>query len=1532
MSVEDSVGKSGPQFGFKAMRKGTPAEPAGRPVPGGTEGGPGETQKARERGGEVLAIFGSDDQYVATFQAESLRVDSFETVGEPSKPLLYANIGVVFVRIRAAGRALSLVLYGIDREGAAWSIDLRPRGGRGDGPDLARQPRLRRVAETIDARLDDLVVLRRAIVLQELVPAGGVRLWRMDRRSGAIAEIGTLDLDPGLSALDAARHDILLGHHKGEMRLVLFGQDTADGGFEIHELDVDRATAAVVVGGTHLVLARKGGLVQKADLRVALPEKAQHPADPLARACHLLRQLLERCGCECKGGHPGDGGDPDRPDGGPDGGPSDRPCDDRHSARLGFTAHRLYRVNRYLVATDRGATRMAILDDRLNVQVERKLDRVGAHILAGQPHSQNMLIHQARLAEIEAWRVADYVRELAPRLPEGFRERPVARPVPSVTYWGQRYPRAELNPTVRVCIFPVVDAGQTYGDPNMSKLIDQVSAKIFSVVDDYYDECSFGECGIDFTVFGYDLGGPRKPLVLPRAQASYWYDSFRPGGLQAVMPADWSNPVRFDGNEALEFRANPRAGAVRTYDLPFAAMWSSGNLGNFPVTLTFNGSETLELEVRTQGGTTHTLNLAFPATSLTVDQGGDIEGFLSDLGDLVTAAIRTAEAALPGNPTLIQDVEFRRVRTSSNASAFGLVQGRFRIAPSGGATQKGRISVAAPAPGAPLSTLGLTPTGAIRGAMDSQSAVTNYVRECLRAAQVDAGEGIGGGSTTYFQTSPSANVDAMAQEITVLINLTNDTGGQLASMELVSSSGLSGTGLDTAVPNPGSESGPNNTNTLRDSIDLANDTFTAALDHIRATSAWNRAAVEAMFSNFDVMMIAHVGAPHAAIPAADQWACDDPAGFTGKRMYKRTHFATDLNPPGGETPVQMGTSAVTGQRFNAFDSPQLTNQAGVMAHELGHALGLPDLYAANGYRDDVAYVDPWAMMAGGNANFHHFIGWSKWKLGWIADEPDPNLNRTIFVDLPAPVGTTVTEAWLVPIEYWDAAMRNDVRNEVGGSIEIGHLMKLNLGSDGGVTAFLELRASGASFSLSLNPQPTVIATNGLDPDSDIHWAVNGLYRRACHLLNNGTELRNVGDRWDFAAAPEFPVKGCVAEVVEIRTVRGSIPVFLVRIEREQAEFIDLYFQDHVPSYKSPDIWVDWRGDNPDPDVPRVYPVGTPTDQGETVRYPGSGVEPHFVVARVHNAGNVRAEDVKVRWFICDPPGVGDSGRWVNVGTRTIPEVGPGANEITAFDWNVDSSTNVHQCMRMEIIDWTIPSEVDPATGDTVALASDDVKLQNNNAQQNVFDFEALAGSPYDPISFPMQVHNDRLMIEVAALVPNGLPYGAELTISPREHTIPSGEARIFHCTLQLDDAVIRPGCDNDSGFLLSAWRRGGEADEIWGSCFYHIRPRWRTEIEIVRGHWFHGQVRVYGVFRTVTDTPIDIGEDMPLHARVRLLGDAPGSLPVWHVVAIQPDGTFVLETQHEESKAMTVQAWFDRTDRLGSSVSNVWGMNQEFLG
>ncbi|MEE9354980.1 MAG: hypothetical protein V3U75_05260 [Methylococcaceae bacterium] len=1494
-----------------------------------------QRKQATTLGKESVVLFGENDNFIAGFDGKTVSVMRFSDVASVEQIVL-TEVKLEFETIlaRAGGRRQQLVIYAIEREGALWSIDFSPYKECVTSGGVAVEPRCCRVAESITDPIRDVVIMRRNIVLQTRPNTqSGQRLYALDRRSGLLTNIGELNLDPDITALDGDRNDILLGRHKGEQRLILFGENCPNGGLEIHEFESPRVTAATVVDGTHLVLGHKGGLVNKIDLRGAVAGQVSRTADPLARACYVLRTLMERCGCDCKdqpGGSSGDN-DPDRPDRPED----DEPCGDRHVARLNWTAYRFYRNGTHLIATSKDATRMAVLDVRLNVKFERKLDQKVANVLTGQTSSQNILIHLPRKNQLEALVIADLIREFEPRFPDGFTFIP-PKPMPSVTYWGKNNQLAAPNPDLKVCVLPVIEPGQNFADSDQTKFMDQIEAKMFGIVNDYYDENSFGDLDVQFTMFGHDIGGMRKPLVLPRAMASYWRDSYRAGGLEAVMPADWSDPVVLDGTETLEIQANPRAGAVKTYDIPFAAMWSRGLIGNYPVNIDFDGTELLELAVETQNGVSQTLTVNFPALSLTHNQGDDDDAFLTTLANHVTDAIRSAESVLPGNPVLIQNVEFRRIRTSVNDASFGELIGMFRnqaVAPAD-FMQKGQISVVSSGPTpAALLLLGLS-SAHIPGVMNSESRTNSYFDRCFAAAQADANEG-SGQSTAYFSSNVGTVEDSGAQLITVSVNLTTETGGNMATIEVVGSSSLNGTGWDSAMPNPGSESNPNSTNTLRDHIDLADDAFTAALDHIRATTAWNRGAVENTFASFDVYMVGCVGAPHAATPAADKWDADDPDDFGSKRMAAFGHYATDLNPLGGEDPVQMGTARVITQNFGNFSNVAMTGETGTMTHELGHALGLPDLYSAVGYRDDVSYISPWGMMGGGNSNFHHLCGWSKWSLGWIPEDSDEALNRVIDVDLPDPGGVSVTEAWLVPVEYWDGAMRGDVRNEVGGSVPIGQLMKINLGSDGGVLNFLELRANGAQFSQNLSPQPSVIATNGLDPNTDRDWAVNGLYRRRLHLLNNGSELTQTNDTWDFSLADEFPLTGCTVEIADTRIVRGSIPVYRLRIEREQADYIDLHFQDHAPSYKSPDIWVDWAGDNLDPAIPRVYPVGTPTDQGETVRFPDSGTEKHYVVARVHNAGTANAEEVKVRWFVCDPPGAGDDGRWVDRGTQTIPLVESGTNEIVPFDWNVDRSTNAHQCMRMEIIDWTIPSEVDPDTGDTVALASDDVKLQNNNAQQNVFDFEALTGSPYPPINFQMQVHNDRNRTEIAALVPQGLPYGSKLTISPREWSIPTGERRIFNCTLQLDEDKIQPGCDNDSGLLLTAWRRDGEADENWGSCFYHIRPRWKTGIELLRGSWFNGHISIYGFLHVFTETPIDISEDMPLMARIRLMLEdtSDGTTRIeWRAVGINSDGSFHLETDPESGSVLKVQAWFDRTDRLGSATSNELILKHSVIG
>lgn len=198
---------------------------------------------------------------------------------------------------------------------------------------------------------------------------------------------------------------------------------------------------------------------------------------------------------------------------------------------------------------------------------------------------------------------------------------------------------------------------------------------------------------------------------------------------------------------------------------------------------------------------------------------------------------------------------------------------------------------------------------------------------------------------------------------------------------------------------------------------------------------------------------------------------------------------------------------------------------------------------------------------------------------------------------------------------------------------------------------------------------------------------------------------------------------------------------------------------------------------------------------------------------------------------------------------------------------------------------------------------------------------------YDPINFPFQVHNDASVIERAYLVPEGLPWGSTLEVTPLQADIAPGEAAIFNCRLTLNDAIIRPGCANDQGFRLTAWRIANDADERWGSCFYFLRPRVRTKVRIVRAYWYEQSLSVYGVLELDTDQPVQLADQLPLRVRVRLeVLDANGTSAQWVNVNVQPGGAFSLlrsDFKGPMPAEVRMQAWFDRTDLLASARSEV---------
>lgn len=161
---------------------------------------------------------------------------------------------------------------------------------------------------------------------------------------------------------------------------------------------------------------------------------------------------------------------------------------------------------------------------------------------------------------------------------------------------------------------------------------------------------------------------------------------------------------------------------------------------------------------------------------------------------------------------------------------------------------------------------------------------------------------------------------------------------------------------------------------------------------------------------------------------------------------------------------------------------------------------------------------------------------------------------------------------------------------------------------------------------------------------------------------------------------------------------------------------------------------------------------------------------------------------------------------------------------------------------------------------------------------------------YDPIDFTFQVHNDAVVTETAYLCPSGLPWGTTLKVSPSQADIAPGTAAVFHCRLTLDGTIIEPGCTNDQGFQLTAWRVAHDADEPWGSCFYYVRPRVHTSIEIENAQWYWSDLKVHGRLSLMTDQPVHLDDELPARVRVRIDVDDPNVPGKWTTAAVHPGG------------------------------------------
>jgi hypothetical protein len=99
-------------------------------------------------------------------------------------------------------------------------------------------------------------------------------------------------------------------------------------------------------------------------------------------------------------------------------------------------------------------------------------------------------------------------------------------------------------------------------------------------------------------------------------------------------------------------------------------------------------------------------------------------------------------------------------------------------------------------------------------------------------------------------------------------------------------------------------------------------------------------------------------------------------------------------------PVRYGVVLAPHPTGGADRAPQLWM---VLAHELGHVLGLPDLYAAAGNGAASVYAGPWDPMS--RPLGQNLLAWHAWTLGWLGAD-----------NLACVYAGTTREARLTPLE------------------------------------------------------------------------------------------------------------------------------------------------------------------------------------------------------------------------------------------------------------------------------------------------------------------------------------------------------------------------------------------------------------------------------------------------------------------------------------------------------------------------------------
>ena len=444
----------------------------------------------------------------------------------------------------------------------------------------------------------------------------------------------------------------------------------------------------------------------------------------------------------------------------------------------------------------------------------------------------------------------------------------------------------------------------------------------------------------------------------------------------------------------------------------------------------------------------------------------------------------------------------------------------------------------------------------------------------------------------------------------------------------------------------------------------------------------------------------------------------------------------------------------------------------VYAHEVGHCLGLPDLY--DGLQ---AGVEPgnWDIMDCSWEDVHP----SAWMKHWRSRGPgyagDPWMKDADVEEITAPPATQ-TKTWsvlLAPVELPVPANNPFASSHPNSPLR--QAIRIKLSPD--LSFYVENRQkpfSSGTFGVSKHdveiPGEGVIVTDAANRDT------SKLFRVFVVMATPYSDPLDISEEtWTYYVNPTNRI------IVKVKEVLGANPT-VYRVEVTWGDIppatgtsFDYRIRDwNPPPWESPDIWVDTKVDNEwneythsdaqeNPDV-----AGHPVLNGDRLRVKWES----RLYARVWNDGNVEKKNVQVKFQVVLPVAMGPS-PGLDIGTVSLDLPQGGSNVTPPVTWAPQFDNEEHICVRAFVIP-------DPGEKD----------YTNNAAQENFADWYIEKSSPYQPVIFPFQVTNPLSRRALVMMRPQGLVPGFNLTVEPFRFWLEPDETVRGQAILEAEDAVM----------------------------------------------------------------------------------------------------------------------------------------------